>query len=480
MATVKRIKNPVESKYKFDASFFLKIFVKKIEDKWQDSFIKTMTYHKKLEASGACVSCEYGKEFNNLLKLFIPELKSLSKDLQKEVIEEMGTRNTISFNKNWINLETNKVTKIEYEDVERNINQNAIQKKVKTVTHDNKKRKIIFKNKQCPGDIVMLTAAVRDLHRNHPNKFITGVDTNCMPLWENNPYVSNLDPKDSDVEVIDIGYDLIQKSNQGPFHFSEGFTQDMEDRLGIRIFDRIAKGDIYTGPQTAGWAKGERENFFRPYNYNTESPYWILNAGYKNDFTAKMWSSDNYQAVIDHFTDRIQFVQVGLEDPHHNHPQLDNVINLIGKTDDRQIVRLIWGSSGVLTPVSFAMTLAAAIPTIPEKCNGLSNRPCVVIAGGREPSRWQAHGTHQFVHTCGMLPCCNRGACWKSRVYPIGDGDDKDKRDLCDNVVISESGSEMPYCMWMIKPEDIIRRIEMYLEFFEPDRQETFNHNGKS
>lgn len=36
-------------------------------------------------------------------------------------------------------------------------------------------RKLILKNHQSPGDVMMLTAAVRDLHACQPGKFLTDV-----------------------------------------------------------------------------------------------------------------------------------------------------------------------------------------------------------------------------------------------------------------------------------------------------------------
>ena len=48
--------------------------------------------------------------------------------------------------------------------------------------------KLLLRNQQAPGDVLMLTAAVRDLHRAHPRKFQTAVDTACEELWENNPW----------------------------------------------------------------------------------------------------------------------------------------------------------------------------------------------------------------------------------------------------------------------------------------------------
>src|SRR5690349_876674 len=48
-----------------------------------------------------------------------------------------------------------------------------------------KPRKLILRNHQSPGDLVMLTAAVRDLHRTFPGQFLTDVRTACGALWEN-------------------------------------------------------------------------------------------------------------------------------------------------------------------------------------------------------------------------------------------------------------------------------------------------------
>jgi len=86
------------------------------------------------------------------------------------------------------------------------------------------------------------------------------------------------------------------------------------------------------------------------------------------------------------------------------------------------------------------------------------NRPCVVVAGGREPSQWEAYPHHQYLHTNGALLCCDNGGCWKARVRALGDGDEKD-RSLCLDPV-----GELPRCMDMISAEDVIRRIELYFQ----------------
>jgi ADP-heptose:LPS heptosyltransferase len=127
-------------------------------------------------------------------------------------------------------------------------------------------------------------------------------------------------------------------------------------------------------------------------------------------------------------------------------------------TSVRQLVTLVYHSQGVLTPVSFLMHLAAAVETKP---GAPPSRPCVVVAGGREPAHWVAYPQHQFLHTNGALPCCADGGCWRARTVALGDHDEKDQpHRLCVNVV----EGPLPKCMDMITAQDVIRRIELYFK----------------
>src|SRR5205807_205980 len=79
--------------------------------------------------------------------------------------------------------------------------------------------KLIGKCHLGPGDIVMLTPTVRDLHRAPPGQFITDVRTSAGALWENNPHLVPLDDRDPAVETIDMHYPLIHESNTSAYHF---------------------------------------------------------------------------------------------------------------------------------------------------------------------------------------------------------------------------------------------------------------------
>lgn len=297
-------------------------------------------------------------------------------------------------------------------------------------------RKLILRNFQSPGDIVMLTAAVRDLHRCHPGEFLTDVHTSCPGLWENNPYLTPLSEDDPDVEVVDCHYPLINRSNTAPIHFLHAFPAYLNEQLGLRIRVTEFKGDIHL-------AEHEKTGDF--------GPFWLFVSGGKFDYTTKWWDPARYQQVVDHFRGRIQFVQVG--ERGHHHPPIDGAIDLRGETTLRQLVRLMYHAQGALSPVSLLMHLAAAVET-PEGMP--QNRPCVVIAGGREPPHFTMYPHHQFIHTVGALRCCDQGGCWKTRTQPLGDGDYKDD-ELCVDVV-----GTLPRCMDMISADEVIRRIEMY------------------
>ena len=310
-------------------------------------------------------------------------------------------------------------------------------------------RKLILKCGLSPGDIVMLTAAVRDLHHWYPGQFATDVRTLCPDLWENNPHLTSLRDDDSEAEQIDCVYPLIDRCNESPYHCLHGFVEFLNGRLHLSIKPTIFKGDIHLSGQEKAWYSQVREVT------GEDTPFWIVAAGGKYDLTIKWWQTERYQEVVDHFCGQIQFVQVG-GDGHH-HPKLKGVIDLRGRTSLRELIRLVYHSQGVLCSVTALMHLAAAVET---KRGQPANRPCVVVAGGREPAHWEAYPDHQFIHTNGALRCCQNGGCWKDRVVRLRDGDERDKPDhLCEDVV-----NGLPRCLDLITPAEVVRRIELYFK----------------
>ncbi len=309
-------------------------------------------------------------------------------------------------------------------------------------------RKLIFTNHFSFGDVVMVTAAVRDLHQCYPNEFLTDVRTPFPELWEHNPYLTPLNENDPEVEVIDCDVPLIERANIAPYHYVHGYIEFLNEQLKLQIRPSLFKGDLHLSSLEKSWCSQIHELT------GEETPFWIVSAGGKYDVTIKWWDHRRFQQVIDHFRGKIQFVQVGQRG--HFHPKLESVIDLRGQTDLRQLIRLVYHAEGVLCPVTGLMHLAAAVEM---KHGKPAHRACVVVAGGREPVHWEAYPQHQFLHTVGSLRCCAEGGCWRSRTVPLGDGDERDEPGrLCVDV-----RGNLPHCMDLITPADVIGRIELYI-----------------
>ena len=300
--------------------------------------------------------------------------------------------------------------------------------------------KLILTSNQCPGDMIMLTAAVRDLHAAHPGKYLTDVRTPHPDIWRHNPHITPI--PDGEGRVIEMHYPLINQSNQGSHHFIHGFRMYLEQQLGIVIPQGAMRGDLHLSKTECA-------------AYPEISGHWIIASGGKKDFTAKWWDPQRWQEVVDYWRAKgIQFIQVG--DKNDVHPALEGVKDLRGKTTLRELIHLIYHSAGVLCPVTSLMHISAAMPM----ANG-AIRPCIVVAGGREPVQWEAYPGHTFLDTIGQLPCCASGGCWKSRVWP-GLGGEHDNS-LCERPVLIREGVHIPACLDRITSKQVIDAMRAYM-----------------
>jgi len=306
--------------------------------------------------------------------------------------------------------------------------------------------KIFLKQRQCPGDILMLTAAVRDLKRACPTVCVN-VSTSADVLFENNPNIDREVTEGNADRVINIEYPLVHHSDRLPYHFVHAFRKELELHLGLRIPQGEFRGDLYLS---------EEEKTPHPLLGGVKD-YWIIDAGYKTDFTLKNWGHFRYSKVVELLAGKVKFVQIGARESTHKHAVLPGAIDLIGKTGLRDLVRIMYHAAGVLTPVSLPMHLAAAVPTSDGRL-----RPCVVVAGAREPAHWEAYPGHVFLQNVGAFDCCRKKSCWRSRAAQLGDGAPSD-RSLCLHPV-TENGETVGKCMAAIPPEAVAAIIAMYHE----------------
>lgn len=348
-------------------------------------------------------------------------------------------------------------------------------------------REVILKNTQAPGDIMMMSAAVRDLHRCYPGQFITHVESTAPAIWENNPYVQAVNKKNA--ETFRLGYPLIHRSNQCGLHFIQGFIDDMNRKMKLKVRLTEFRPDLH-------WSAVEKQERL------VDGDYWVIVSGGKADFTTKWWDPSRFQQVVNALQDTVNFVQLGGKPQgggaRHYHPPLAGAVNLVGKTKLRDAMRIMLHARGVVTPVTMFMHMAAAI--------GI---PAVVIAGGREAATWEAYTTdnlmrnmafasglinklpgtkaergrwtpeadqayvdhpfvpHDYFHSIGTLPCSKHGGCWKTKVIE-GRPDQN-----CTNVVQKAGRVPLPKCLDMITPEQVIEAVMKHEESRKSGTEET-------
>lgn len=324
---------------------------------------------------------------------------------------------------------------IEHKPIDKPIEHKSIEQNPRT--------KLFLTNNLCPGDVLVMTGAIECLHEQHPGKYEVFVKTTCDAIFENSPKAKTSIVSDSLDKTIKMEYPLINKCNSYPVHFLQGYVEYLGDQLGIKLKCTVNRPFLY-------FSEEEKKQKSQIHELTGKAiKYWVINSGTKKDYTAKAWGQENYQELVDMLHGKIQFVQVG--ESHHLHKPLKHVINLIGKTSARQLIKLCWHAQGAVGPITFMGHIMGAL-----------QKPYVALLGGREPVMWEHYSTQTTMSTVGTLPCCKDKGCWKSRVVPLNDGDEKDKS-LCELPVFSGDES-IGKCMALISPQEVMKAVNRYYE----------------
>jgi ADP-heptose:LPS heptosyltransferase len=281
---------------------------------------------------------------------------------------------------------------------------------------------VVFHNRQAFGDILTMTCAIRDFKAAYP-KTKLGVITTASHIWDHNPYIDHTFRDEQHVVKIGPGF-LTNKSNYWNLHMCNAFRMDIEQKLNITYPQGAIRPDI--------WMTQDEIN--RP--PLIPGPYWLFVFGGEPGWTAKKYHK--WQEVINILKDKIQFVQIGAKG--HPYPHLENVIDYVGKTEDRHtgirdLFNLFYHAQGSMGLVSMHMHLSAAF-----------NNPCVVLAAAREPAWFTQYFGHQYLQCNGTMHCAEKNACWKCDVK------------ACKNLV----GADLPKCVEIIEPEEVAEGVLKY------------------
>lgn len=289
---------------------------------------------------------------------------------------------------------------------------------------------------QSPGDVMTMTAAVESLATIYPNRWTIGVGGTAIEIWDNNPHVKRANPDEPGVLNIKMEYPSIHRSNQHHIPFLGSYVEFLGSVLGVQIPLTTNRPHLYLNEDEKIWMNQVSEMID-----GRSVDYLIVDAGVKQDYTTKQWPIEYYQTVVDETRHKVQWVQIGSLE--HDHPLLNNVMDLRGKTDTRQLIRLVYHSKGGIGPVTFLQHICAAW-----------QKPYVCLLGGREPVTWVNYPFQHTLHTMGQLSCCKEHACWRSRVLGPSDS-------LCEQPVL-DGLRPVGRCMSLIRPQEVINLINRF------------------
>ena len=258
-----------------------------------------------------------------------------------------------------------------------------------------KHKRYVLRNMQAPGDILMLTACVRDVKRFHPDIEIdVRVPEPSRCLFDCSPYITPI--ADNTAPLLEMSYPLIHRSNQdNRIHFLHGFIDNFNEQTGSSVMLTEFKPDVHL----------LSEELNTPVFPDLPQQFVLANCGHKMDFVAKAVPTCIWEEIFARLKN-VTFIRVGsAPDGNNVQPEISaaNLIDKVGQTDIRQLLRLSSQSVGVITPVSLPMHAAACF-----------YRAACVLTGGFEPLSWEHYWWMNTFGAQKRLLCCKDGGCWAS------------------------------------------------------------------
>lgn len=323
------------------------------------------------------------------------------------------------------------------------------------------KKKVLFDHRWALGDTLLFQGMVRDFRKQYGDRYEIHVSTHYRDLWDGNEDADGVHrspPKGLGARPIPVRW--WQGKTAGAMHKGEplhilGWYHECVSRLlGVPFSPHKPHGKyVFLPKEKAPFVTGD---------------YWVLVAGGKIDASTKIWPKEKWQELVHVLnTFGISTVQIGSNNSNSLHFPLEGTINLVGQVESaRDFLRVIRDAKGVVCGVTGAMHAAA-----------IMQKPCVVIAGGREEPAFEAYDhklsgfgptcepikiPHRFLHTMGKLPCCMEKGCWKFSVTKLHEKDRFHPERMCVLPVLSGEKQYAAKCMTMIEPKDVGMAVLSY------------------
>lgn len=258
-----------------------------------------------------------------------------------------------------------------------------------------KKTNILMRTGGGIESALLLAYVMRSLHETYPDRYLTSVRSAHSQVFSGNRYISEMTP--DDVE-IDITYNDSTVPNSDPCNIFQRAVLDLSSRLRLPINYSIPSNTI-------GLTEEEKEaNNLLRLDPRLSGRYWVLDPSYESG-SAFRWSGSAFREVVESFRDET-FVLIRPKDRREDGIEAENIVNLGGQLDLRQMFQLVYRCRGTISLPGYLPLLSLLVGT-----EGDSYRPSIVLGGGLfAPQSYSFFNCH-YLHCVGSLDCCKNGAC---------------------------------------------------------------------
>ena len=312
-------------------------------------------------------------------------------------------------------------------------------------------RRLILRNFQSPGDIVMLTAAVRDLHLTYPDQFVTDVRTPCPELWEHNPYLTPIAEERARCRGHRLRVSAHPQEQRRAVSFHPRLHPAPERAAaGSRSSRRVPRRHAHLADREERGTRRSRKSRAARCRSGSSWPAASTTSRSNGGIHAR------FQQVVDHFRDRMLFVQVGEKRPRasaaaqRRRPARDDRSAPTGSARLSRAGRALPGHAadapgGRGRDAAGHAAGTGRASSSPAAANRRTGKRIRTISSSTAPARSGA---------ATVAAAGNRGSCrWATAMR-------KTRREHCCVDVVGT----LPRCMDLITAGDVIRAIEVYFE----------------
>lgn len=226
------------------------------------------------------------------------------------------------------------------------------------------------------GDNLAITAYIKDLKQQYKNfkLYYKCLIESHNQIFYNNPNIQLYKGQFVNNKILHCWENFCKPRYQfitnNQYNFLSILYKTYNQMLGINVIQKTHFIDIYL-------TDVEKYN-----KISTNKKICVFTTAHRlyGAKQIKYWGSKNYQQLINKLNEQYCFVQLGVDDPYHTNPLLQNTLKLTNKTNLRDVFGIMYNADVVITGVTGWYHCANIVSN--------KNRKIICIGGSRQTQNY--------------------------------------------------------------------------------------------